>query len=72
MSSTPSEKRIVLFVLASGVISLTAGSIMLLLEGFSNTTSYSMGLGVFLTFLGLRARAKARRESESGSTNRNI
>ncbi len=70
MSSTPSKKRIVLFVLASGVISLTYGSFMLLVDGFSNATGYFIGPGVLLTFLGLRARAKARRESESGAPNR--
>ena len=71
MSSNPSHKRIILFVLASGVISLTYGFFILLVDGFSNKTGYFIGPGVLLTFLGLRARAKARRESESGSTNRN-
>ncbi len=74
MSRTPSQTRTYRFALATGLVSMAAGIVMLLVDGSSNTTLSPVvfiAAGGFFTLLGLRGRAKARKESEGGSTNRN-
>ena len=74
MSSSSGQSRAYLLVLSSGIISMGAGVLMLLVDGFSNGwlgPLVFIPAGGFFTLLGLRARAKARKRSESGSNNRN-
>ena len=72
MSDTPRNTKEYRVVLISGVITMTAGLVMLIVGVFTNKEAvplfgFLIPAGGFFTLLGLRARAKALGDSESGS-----